>query len=443
MNNPNYMKIKTIVGIFLLGITSVQAQELSVKINGGRSGIQYDSPMGDSTLKFGGGLGLGYTYFLSTHWGVLAGIEAQYNNNEFELYDNQKFYSYEIDDLGSAFEYKVAPKDYKETQYFLSFAIPIMVQYHSQLSNKTGVYLGIGGKFLIPSKLKTTASAEELALSGYYPDLNLEFDNLPSRGYGILTNWKEDRSISLKTSVILSMEVGLTYKLKEGMQLYTGIYADYGLSDLQNNDKANKNLVAYSPEGIDRVQANGVLRTESVVDQSNYLSAGIQVKLGFTLGKNKLSKEIIVVEKETIVEEEKAVAAVAEQKPVIKESPKEILTQEERAYVEEPLVFGSIDQTIVTLELAKRLDQIAATISKDEKLMLHITGHSCDLGTTLVNEKIGMERANSIANYLKEQGVSEKRMKVFSKGEIEPIVLNTSIENRRKNRRVSIQIKEK
>lgn len=437
------MKIKTIAGLFLLGITSVQAQELSVKINGGLSGIQYDSPMGDSTLKFGGGLGLGYTYFLNTHWGVLAGVEAQYNSNEFVLYDNQKFSSYEIDGLGSAFEYRVTPKEYKETQHFLSFAIPIMLQYRTPLSNKAAVYLAIGGKFLIPSKLKTTASAEELALSGYYPDFNLELDNLPSHGYGTLTNWKEDTNVTLKASVLLSMEGGLTFKLKEGMQLYTGIYADYGLSDLQNKDKANKNLVTYSPEGIAMVRANGVLMTESVVDRSNYLSAGIQVKLGFTLGKNKVSKEITVDEKETIVAEEKAIAAIVEQKPVIKETPKEILTQEELAYVEVPLVFGSIDQTTITTELAKRLDQIAATVNKDDKLMLYITGHSCDLGTPLVNEKIGMERASSIANYLKEQGVSEKRMKVLSKGETVPIVPNTSIENRQKNRRVSIEVKEK
>jgi outer membrane protein OmpA-like peptidoglycan-associated protein len=437
------MKIKLIVGIFLFGIVSTEAQELSIKINGGLSGIQYDSAIGNGSIKFGAGLGLGYTYSLSNHWGVLAGIETQYNSNEFKLNPNQKISSYEIDDVGSAFDYRVSPKGYKETQHFMSFAIPVMVQYRTQVSNSTGIYLGLGGKFLIPSKLKAKVSTEELALSGYYPDLNLEIYDLPSHGFGTLNNRKDEANISLKTSVLLSMEGGFTFKLKKGMQLYAGIYADYGLSDLQKKDNANKNLIQYSPEGIDMAKSNGVLMTSNIVDGSNYLAAGIQVKLGFSIGKIKVPKEASVMEEKTMVEEQKPISAVVEPQPLVKENPKRELSKEELTFVEEPIVFGSIDQTIVTPELAKRLDVITETVNKDENVVLLITGYTCDLGTTVVNKRIGMERANSIANYLKEQGVSESRMELFSKGEKEPLVPNTSIGNRQKNRRVSIQIKEK
>ncbi|MEZ4968838.1 MAG: OmpA family protein [Flavobacteriaceae bacterium] len=437
------MKIKIITGLFLLGIASGRAQELFVKLNGGLSGIQYDSPMGNGTMKFGGGAGLGYTHFLNDHWGLSTGVDVQYNGNEFKLNDDQKIPSYEIDDMGSAFEYRVASKRYKETQHFFSFAVPLMLQYRTEISNTKGLYLGLGGKFLIPSKLRTTASAEEIALSGYYPDLNLEFNDLPSHGYGTLTNWKEDTSVSLKTSVLLSMEGGLSFELKKGMQLYTGIYVDYGLTDLQNRD-GSRNLATYNPEGIDMVRPNGVLLAESIVEGSNYLSAGVQVKLGFTLGRNKVPKEEAAIAQEPIVAEKEPIVAVAEEKPLIEETPRPYaLSKEELAYVEEPLTFGSINLTTITPELRKRLDKIAGIVNKDNDLMLHIIGYTCDLGTTSINEKIGMERADSIAEYLKAQGVSGIRMKLYSKGETDPIVPNTSMGNRQKNRRVSIQLKEK
>lgn len=434
------MKTKIIAGLFLLGMVSGQAQELSAKVYGGLSGIQYDTTIGNSSVKSGGGLGIGFTYYLSNHWGILTGIEGQYSSNEIELYDNQSFSSYEVDDNSSAFNYTVASMGYKETQNFFSFAIPLMLQYRTAVSNTKSIYIGLGGKFLIPSKLKSTVNAEKIALSGYYPDLNLELDDLPSHGFGNLNDWKEDTKITIKTSVLLNMEGGLTFKLKKGMQLYTGIYADYGLTELQ--DKSNlKNLINYSATGIDNVTANSVLRTERILDQSRYVSAGIQVKLGFMLGKNKTPKEEAIVV-QNIVSEEKTVSDIVNERPLVKETTKQqILTYEERAYIEAPLAFGTINQTIVVPELGKKLDSIIQILNKHPKLTLFITGYTCDIGSSSINEKIGMERAESVAKYLKVNGVSAIRIKLYSKGETDPIVVNSSKENRQKNRRVSIEVK--
>ncbi|WP_431241759.1 hypothetical protein ACQ9BO_17485 [Flavobacterium sp. P21] len=279
------MKIKIAIAIFLL-YSSIQAQETSIKLSGGPSGILYESSQGDGNLKTGGGLGIGYTYFLNNHWGINTGIDVFYNQNTFKLYEGTTINSNEVDDQMSAFEYRVSPKNYQEKQYFVSFAIPVLLQYRTSVSSQSQWYLGFGGKVLFPGKQNIKASADELQLSGYYPDSDLVIDDLPSHGFGKVNNWQDKTSADLKTSFLVSLETGLTFKLKENLQFYTGVFADYGFSDLAKNTE-NTNIVLYNPNGIENTQANGVSRNKMIVQKSNYFSAGLQIKLGFSFIKPK------------------------------------------------------------------------------------------------------------------------------------------------------------
>ncbi|RED23251.1 outer membrane protein with beta-barrel domain [Flavobacterium cutihirudinis] len=279
------MKIKIAIAIFLL-CSSIKAQEINIKLSGGSSGILYESAVGNGNLEFGGGLGLGYTYFLNNNWGINSGIDVLYNQNTFKLKEGITINSNEVDDQMSAFEYRVAPKKYQEKQHFVSFAIPLLLQYRTAISNQSQWYLGFGGKILFSGKQNVKASANELQLSGYYPDIDLVIDDLPSHGFGKIENWQDKTSVDLKTSLLASLETGLSFKLKEGLQLYTGIFADYGFSDLVKNTE-NFNIVTYAPNGIENTQANGVSENKTIVQKSNYFSAGFQLKLGFSASKPK------------------------------------------------------------------------------------------------------------------------------------------------------------
>jgi outer membrane protein OmpA-like peptidoglycan-associated protein len=62
------------------------------------------------------------------------------------------------------------------------------------------------------------------------------------------------------------------------------------------------------------------------------------------------------------------------------------------------------------------------------------------LGTKAVNLSIGLRRAEAAKAYLVAKGVAAERIRTASKGETEPLVPNTSEENRRKNRRVVMKI---
>lgn len=433
------MKTKIIVATLLLFNVTIQAQELSVKVNGGPSGILYDSTLGKGKLKFGAGIGVEYTYFLNQHWGIASGIDIMYNQNSFTQNNDNTFSTYEVDDQTSAFEYRVTPTNYKEKQHFISAAIPLLLQYRTPISSRSQLYFGFGGKILFPGKLTVKASASQIQLSGFYPDMNLVIDDLPSHGFGTVSNWQDKTTTSLDPSFLLSAETGLTFKLKEKMQLYTGVYVDYGLSDLAKSN-SDTNLVKYDPFGIDNTQANGATGNQKVIQQSRYFSAGIQLKLGFSMSKNKSepvqSKAIIVEPTQTIVaaqETEPAEQVAEETTPTKRE-----LTPSELTLVEKPLVFQEIGNTSVTPELATKLNAIAKILQDNKDTELNITGYTCDIGTTARNLEIGMQRAQAVAEYLKEKGITSDRMHLFSKGESDPLVPNTPDKNKPLNRRVSL-----
>ncbi|WP_167398331.1 OmpA family protein [Flavobacterium crocinum] len=434
------MKIKITIAIVVFFNLTIKAQELNIKINGGPSGILYDSSIGEGKLKFGGGIGVGYTYFFSKNWGISTGIDVMYNQNSFELNDGNTINSYEVDDQTSAFEYRVTPSKYKEEQHFIAASIPLLIQYRTAFASNTQWYLGFGGKILFPGKQTVKASANQLQLSGYYPDLNLVIDDLPSHGFGQLTNWKDETKTSLDPTFLLSAETGLTFKIKEKTQLYTGIYLDYGLTNLAK-ETPDLNIVAYDPNGINNTQANGTIGNKRIVQDTRYLSAGIQIKLGFSLAKEK--SQPAEPKTETVVQTQVA-APVQETPPtqqkIVETAPvKTELTTEERNYIEKkPLAFQEVGNTSVTPELASRLDEIAKILNANQDTDLNITGYTCDIGTKERNLEIGMQRAQAVADYLKNKGIQSNRMHLFSKGESEPLVPNNPAENKPLNRRVSL-----
>jgi len=69
-----------------------------------------------------------------------------------------------------------------------------------------------------------------------------------------------------------------------------------------------------------------------------------------------------------------------------------------------------------------------------------ITGHTDSVGDDIANDWFGMERAKNVKNYLVSLGIVETRLEALSKGETSPIDTNNTLEGRRKNRRIEINI---
>ena len=93
-------------------------------------------------------------------------------------------------------------------------------------------------------------------------------------------------------------------------------------------------------------------------------------------------------------------------------------------------------------EAKARLDELIAELKADPKgAFFEIEGHTDDTGPATVNEKIGLERAESVKRYLYEHHqIPLHKMSVISYGEEKPVAPNKTKDGRAQNRRVVIRI---
>lgn len=74
----------------------------------------------------------------------------------------------------------------------------------------------------------------------------------------------------------------------------------------------------------------------------------------------------------------------------------------------------------------------------DQKVL--IKGHTCNMGNDRINRKVSNQRAAVIKNYLIGKNVKESQIKVKGMLDSEPLVPNSSLENRKKNRRAEFEL---
>ncbi len=90
----------------------------------------------------------------------------------------------------------------------------------------------------------------------------------------------------------------------------------------------------------------------------------------------------------------------------------------------------------------QKIDDLVAQLKQDPKnVFIEIEGHTDNVGPKVVNEKIGLERAQAVERYLYEQyQIPLHKMNVISYGEDKPIAPNNTKAGRAQNRRVVIKV---
>ena len=98
------------------------------------------------------------------------------------------------------------------------------------------------------------------------------------------------------------------------------------------------------------------------------------------------------------------------------------------------------NKTDVKPQFYPALNNIAHTISQYNQTIVEINGHTDNVGTVAVNQRISEQRAQSVANYLSSQGVQSVRMETHGYNFQYPIADNNTDAGRAANRRVEIRL---
>jgi peptidoglycan-associated lipoprotein len=93
-------------------------------------------------------------------------------------------------------------------------------------------------------------------------------------------------------------------------------------------------------------------------------------------------------------------------------------------------------------EAKARLDEVINQLKADPKgVFIEVEGHTDNVGTKEINERIGMERAEAVKRYIYESHqVPLHKINVISYGEDKPVAPNKTRDGRAQNRRVVIRV---
>ena len=154
----------------------------------------------------------------------------------------------------------------------------------------------------------------------------------------------------------------------------------------------------------------------------------------------------IIPEQAIVVEKDSVIAPAQAKVPVKSDSVASHLDQSGNARVGQlmddvPLqgkVFFDFSSKDITKESEDILRQLISEFYLRGKTVMVITGHADNVGTNEFNQKLSLERAESVRKKLILFGMNADQVSISGKGEEEPLVPNDSAENRAKNRRVEI-----
>jgi hypothetical protein len=294
--------VKKAMKTILLTVTTIlittvvlQAQhEFSIYGTTGSSHINYSlstaifPPGGSiySSNNLQSGVGLGYTYSVSSAWGIVSGLEMKWYNaivdvNNFE--DRTKMV-YFYDDRVEVMYFDSRLSGFNERQTAQILQIPLLAEYRfADYGHKWFVAAGAKIGFNASSKYTTTAS--QLVTSGYYFESGQAFHDMPEQGLVTRDNVSWSGKLDFGLSVIFTAETGVRIEATPHLGIYTGIYFDYGRIGVPS--KSETGVITYDPDNPGVFIYNSILRStqqssnEQFVNKIDLISIGVKLKIGF------------------------------------------------------------------------------------------------------------------------------------------------------------------
>jgi len=102
--------------------------------------------------------------------------------------------------------------------------------------------------------------------------------------------------------------------------------------------------------------------------------------------------------------------------------------------------FFDFDKSILKTEGKAKLDDLVGKLKGISLEVIIAVGHTDSVGTDAYNEKLSVQRSETVKAYLVSKGVEKNRIYTEGKGESSPVADNKTKEGQAKNRRVEIEV---
>lgn len=438
------VSILSLIILFTLGLLpNAFAQdnskhEFSIYGGAGISTLRYEEWNNtDRKDKFGGLVGLGYTYFFSEHWGLNTGVEAAFYYAG--LRSSQLTSTYMTNDGSAALLYKATQTSYYERQRTALLQIPLMAQY--QTGGKNKFYAALGVKLGIPMQSKYRQIVGGLTTSGYYPLAGIEVTSPTSQGFGSYGKYEnEEGDLDFKLAGLASIEAGMKWHLSDKFSLYTGVYFDHGITNI---NKGNfKQSVEYTKSTPKRNASMDLAEFKGT--DVNPVAVGIKVRLSMFGCKGKKVAPTPAPAPETRPAPE-AKPAPQPAAPTTRPAPAQpnvpiAPTVVESATLAMPIINFEYNKSILTNDMKAILDSKVDVLKKYSDVKLECVGHTSTAGPDVNNYELGMKRAQVVKDYLVGKGIDSSRISLKSEGEKHLAYPEDTEASKSKNRRVEFTI---
>ena len=444
-SHSSFIKGSLLFAVMVSFSFTIQAQEqyhheIGFHLGGGISTLHYIPPAGASkSLGAGGMTGFGYTGFFSPQWGITTGLDLAFYSGKLTW--DYFFLQYPVTPPAGIRGCTTLRGDfynYTERQYAILTQIPLMLQFQTTGENR--FYMAAGFKFAFPVYTAYLPTVGTLEVTGRGNN-GQEFRNRPEYGLDTYNNLTTFGYYDLRVTALASGEAGGKWKLNKNWNLYAGLYADYGLDNARKK-VPDKQLIAYNsdtpnhPTYYSMLQSYGNEGAPFVL--KNYLVA-IGLKVRFTTNFGQLFA--------STRKEPEAAPAPVPSTIIVPTRPPAVVAINPYWRQEASGLKRKVDnylqaQTYLNYSQRLILDQYAAFLLRYPYLSLTIIGHTCNQGSKESNGRLGLGRADMAKAYLVQQRIAPQRIQILSRGDLDPLVPNTTEANRRMNRRIELTIHE-
>ncbi|GAB2898831.1 OmpA family protein [Microbulbifer echini] len=103
------------------------------------------------------------------------------------------------------------------------------------------------------------------------------------------------------------------------------------------------------------------------------------------------------------------------------------------------ITFGT-NRSDIRTDFYDTLESVTVVLQEFDKTAIRVSGHTDSTGSDVHNQSLSEQRANSVASFFNQNGVSSGRVQAVGYGERYPLASNSSDSGRQANRRVELEL---